>query len=825
MLKYTLSRLEHVLGLFPAPQLTPFQQIVRLIFACFFKPQSLQHDKNHPDFTPDPTVLFTVLSVIKRALSDLINPLMILIKLTLSPFKWAKKKFNQRLDSLFLTYQPSLFLLKIAESIQNNQTVFALLCVTFLLIFIFVAQSNLPLYGQWVFVTLCYVAAQFFIRLPKNMANLCLMALTLLLLARYVFWRLSGSLDLLPGMEATLGYVLLAAEAYTWIIVVLGFIQVAWPLKRTPIPLQTSPQQWPTVDVFIPSYNEPLHIVKTTVYAAQSMDWPIDKLTIYLLDDGNRADFKAFAEQIGIEYIARNYNTHAKAGNINHALQHSKGEFIAIFHCDHIPCRSFLQTTLGTLLNNPNCALVQTPHHFFSADPFEKNYDVFRQVPNEGELFYGLIQDGNDYWNATFFCGSCAVIRRKPLEEIGGVAVETVTEDAHTSLKLHSKGYDSAYLNIPQAAGLATDTLADHISQRIRWARGMAQIFRIDNPFLKKGLTLFQKVCYANAMMHFFYGIPRLIFLLMPGAFLFFEYYVINASATAILSHAIPPLIFASFTNSFIQGKFRKSFWSEIYETVLSWYIILPTTLAMINPKLGKFNVTPKEKRTGDSYFDFTIAHPYLIIIAINLLAFVIGLSRLFMWNSHEIDTVLMNLLWCSINLILLGAAVGVATEQKQEHAEHRVKMIIPATLLLPNGHTLSCYTSHYSSQGFELVLGDTSHITDNMNAYVGLHRASREFLFPVKLSAPQNGHTLATLQNLSSEQEAKLVQCTFGRADAWLNWQENQFKDQPLSGLYDVILKGGLGYKRLALHLQLTSLKYLNNLYISRKKPSKYTF
>ncbi|WP_139251729.1 glycosyltransferase family 2 protein, partial [Escherichia coli] len=103
----------------------------------------------------------------------------------------------------------------------------------------------------------------------------------------------------------------------------------------------------------------------------------------------------------------------------------------------------------------------------------------FRQKPNEGHLFYGLIQNGTDTWNASFFCGSCAVIRRKPLDEIGGIAVETVTEDAHTSLRLHRLGYSSAYLRYPLAAGLATETLSAHIGQRIRWARGMIQILRI----------------------------------------------------------------------------------------------------------------------------------------------------------------------------------------------------------------------------------------------------------------------------------------------------------------------------------------------------------
>ena len=132
-------------------------------------------------------------------------------------------------------------------------------------------------------------------------------------------------------------------------------------------------------------------------------------------------------------------------------------------------------------------------------------------------------------WNASFFCGSCAVLKRQPLEEVGGIAVETVTEDAHTALKMHRRGYQTAYLNIPLAAGLATESLADHIGQRMRWARGMAQIFRLDNPLLGKGLNWAQRLCYSNAMLYFLNGGPRLIFLTAPLAFLLLGSYIVYA--------------------------------------------------------------------------------------------------------------------------------------------------------------------------------------------------------------------------------------------------------------------------------------------------------
>ena len=96
----------------------------------------------------------------------------------------------------------------------------------------------------------------------------------------------------------------------------------------------------------------------------------------------------------------------------------------------------------GLLARNPRLAFVQTPHHFYSPDPFQRNLAAGTRVPAEGNLFYGLLQDCNDFWKAAFFCGSCAVIRRAALASIGGFATQTVTEDAHTALRMHRKGWD-----------------------------------------------------------------------------------------------------------------------------------------------------------------------------------------------------------------------------------------------------------------------------------------------------------------------------------------------------------------------------------------------
>ncbi|SMG56378.1 UDP-forming cellulose synthase catalytic subunit [Paraburkholderia susongensis] len=672
-----------------------------------------------------------------------------------------------------------------------------LVLVAALIIGIVICTTPMTLGEQTRLFALVVVTVLLVRRVPGRLATLMMAGLSLLMAGRYIWWRTTQTLHLPDPLDAVIGYVLYAAEFYTWVVLLLGYIQTAWPLNRKACPLPEDRSLWPDVDVYIPTYNEPLSVVQPTVYAAAGMDWPRDKLHVHLLDDGTREEFRRFAEEAGVGYIVRSEHTHAKAGNINHALTCTHAPYIAIFDCDHIPVRSFLQTTMGQFLADPKCALVQTPHHFFSPDPFERNFDTFHRVPNEGSLFYGLIQDGNDFWNATFFCGSCAVIKRAPLEEVGGIAVETVTEDCHTALRLHRLGYNSAYLRTVQAAGLATESLSGHIGQRIRWARGMAQIFRVDNPWLGKGLSFFQRICYANAMLHFFYGIPRLVFLLMPGAYLFFGLHMINTQATVILAYVLPYLITANLANSRIQGQFRHSFWAEVYESVLAWYIILPTTMALINPKLGKFNVTAKGGQIYEGYLDWAISKPYLVLLGINAAAMLAGMIRIVFLHSTEPQTSLMNMVWAAINMIVLGAAVGVAQEARQVRVSHHIPLHVPATLLLPDGRTLACMTINYSIGGLGLELPPDAKVSQGERVGVCLARGHAEHHFPgviVRAAARSTGIRL----ELTPEAERQLIQCTFGRADAWIGFEKEPPQDVPLYGLREVIGLGIQGHLRL---------------------------
>ncbi|ELK8696045.1 UDP-forming cellulose synthase catalytic subunit [Escherichia coli] len=568
--------------------------------------------------------------------------------------------------------------------------ILALICVT---------QPFNPL-AQFIFLMLLWGVALIVRRMPGRFSALMLIVLSLTVSCRYIWWRYTSTLNWDDPVSLVCGLILLFAETYAWIVLVLGYFQVVWPLNRQPVPLPKDMSLWPSVDIFVPTYNEDLNVVKNTIYASLGIDWPKDKLNIWILDDGGREEFRQFAQNVGVKYIARTTHEHAKAGNINNALKYAKGEFVSIFDCDHVPTRSFLQMTMGWFLK-------------------EKQ--------------------------------------------------------------------------------LATESLSAHIGQRIRWARGMVQIFRLDNPLTGKGLKFAQRLCYVNAMFHFLSGIPRLIFLTAPLAFLLLHAYIIYAPALMIALFVLPHMIHASLTNSKIQGKYRHSFWSEIYETVLAWYIAPPTLVALINPHKGKFNVTAKGGLVEEEYVDWVISRPYIFLVLLNLVGVAVGIWRYFYGPPTEMLTVVVSMVWVFYNLIVLGGAVAVSVESKQVRRSHRVEMTMPAAIAREDGHLFSCTVQDFSDGGLGIKINGQAQILEGQKVNLLLKRGQQEYVFPTQVARVMGNEVGLKLMPLTTQQHIDFVQCTFARADTWALWQDSYPEDKPLESLLDILKLGFRGYRHLA--------------------------
>jgi cellulose synthase (UDP-forming) len=234
-----------------------------------------------------------------------------------------------------------------------------------------------------------------------------LIAANLVLGFYYLSWRYLASIN---WAAWPIALALLAAETYSYLDAWL-FGLTMWQWRQRPAPPPPIPGA--TVDVFITCYNEPVELVRETAIAARAIRWPHQT---YILDDGSSPAMRAMAEAEGIGYIVRSTDwkgkdRHAKAGNLNNALFQTKGEFLLILDADQLAAPEILDRTLG-YFRDPKVAFVQTPQPFYNVpdgDPFGSH----------APLFYGPIQQGKDGWNAAFFCGSNAVLRREALMYIG----------------------------------------------------------------------------------------------------------------------------------------------------------------------------------------------------------------------------------------------------------------------------------------------------------------------------------------------------------------------------------------------------------------------
>lgn len=633
---------------------------------------------------------------------------------------------------------------------------------------------GVPLDGtsQWICAGVTIGGAMLVKRWKSRKGALALGLLAVLVSTRYIFWRTTQTLSFGTVPEALFGGGLYLAELYAWVILLLGFLQTSWPLERPVIEPEGEPDTWPTVDIYIPTYNESLDIVRNTVFAAMDVDYPADRFRVFILDDGKRAEFRAFAKEAGCGYITRDNNLHAKAGNLNAAMKKTDGELIAIFDCDHVPTRAFLQLTVGWFQKDPRLALIQTPHHMYSLDPVQRNLaSTMGDMPGEGDLFYGPVQGGNDLWNATFFCGSCAIIRREALEETNGFAGETVTEDAHTALKLQRTGWNTAYISARLSAGLATERLVLHVGQRIRWARGMTQILRIDNPLTGRGLKWQQRLCYLNAMLHFQYPLPRIVFLTSPLAYLIFGQNIIQASASLIFAYAMPHLYCSTLASERTQRGDRRPFWGEVYETILAFHLVRPTVMTWFQPRKGKFNVTDKGSLLDKTYFDWEIVRPHLVCIALLAggIALAIGKYLFFPYMFNiQADTLLLNVAWATFSLIILLAAVSVARETRQARVDIRIPVSLPVTVYLESGHVVPARTVDISMGGAAIELPGDLPTLERTVSHITMAMGDEVLAIPVETVRVQGRNAYVRFAQLDILAGRHLVRAVMGRADAW---------------------------------------------------------
>jgi cellulose synthase (UDP-forming) len=502
----------------------------------------------------------------------------------------------------------------------------------------------------------------------RSVAGLFILALT----ARYLAWRLEATVLPHPA-DGSFGFLwvwfvfaielLALADLFLLLLTMSRYKDRVGEAGRLERNLFSRPaSELPTVDVFIPTYNEPIDVLERTIVGALALDYPREKMKVYVLDDTQRDWLKQFCEEKGALYVTRPGNVHAKAGNMNNGLAVSQGEFIAIFDADFVPYRNFLRRTVGFFADSA-IGIVQTPQHFFNKDPVQSNLWLERDLPDEQRLFFDVIAASRDAWDVSFCCGSCSVIRREALEAIGGFPTESVTEDLLTTLACLNKGYKTRYLNERLSMGLAAENLQGYFIQRGRWCRGGIQtLFLKNGPIRGPGLTLFQRVMFLPLSWLVQY-LVRFVVLLIPAVYLWTGAAPLYFTSTSDIIYYQGPVLVANFL---FMAWLLGSHYIPLLTTAVGafgTFRLLPVVIAsLIRPFGVEFKVTPKGSANDKNYFDSYTFTAIAILIAVTTGGLIINLIPEWAVVAPGEFGVLADY-WAVVNIVVLALAAMICFE------------------------------------------------------------------------------------------------------------------------------------------------------------------
>lgn len=424
----------------------------------------------------------------------------------------------------------------------------------------------------------------------------------------WIVWRWTHTINTAPSAVVP-SLLLLVAETWAYINMCF-FVFLTWRLTdRDPGPAP----EGRSVDVFITCYDEPLEVVRRTAIGARAIRYPH---RTYVLDDGKRPEMLAMTQELGIGYIRRVGNANAKSGNLNFALSVTSGEFILQLDADHVPLSSIIDRMLG-YFNDPKMAVVQSPQDFYNVDSFTHVVnDEGRRLWEENRIFYSLIQPGRDHWNASFFCGSCGIIRRSALEAIGGFSSQTIIEDMETTIQLHAHGYKSGYHRETLAYGLAPGAADAYHVQRLRWGQGAMQVLRKLRPLTMRGLTFQQRIAYFAGTACYFEGWQKAVFYLMPLFYFFTGIFPVAGDQQAFLVRLVPYLVISIAAFELLSRGTGYLIHAERFTMVRAWTYMM-AVLAIFTRKPLKFNVTPK----GHSAVPRMAYAPQLTLLVLSVIA------------------------------------------------------------------------------------------------------------------------------------------------------------------------------------------------------------
>ncbi len=515
-----------------------------------------------------------------------------------------------------------------------------------------------------------------------------LMGVTILLGCRYMWWRGTETLPP-PGLDVGFvsGLLLYTLELGAFLSSVSAGILMTRFRDRSP-EAEAGRDWWapgppPRVAIFVATYNESREVLERTIVGAAALDYP--DFEVMVLDDGRREWLRHYCAERGVTYVTRPDGHGAKAGNINHALrrlaaQGRAPDFFAVLDADFVPHRNFLTRTLAVFAD-PEVGLVQTPQHFFNADPIQNNLGLARSYPDEQRFFFDHMQPSRDGWGIAICCGTSSVARWTAVEDVGFLPTDSVTEDFLLSLTLQEAGWRTAYLNEALTEGLAPEGLKEYITQRARWCLGLMQIARGRlGPLGQNRLRLRDRWSVADSVLYWIMTFPfRIAALIFPLLYWYFNVIVVVAPLPQVLGHFGVYFAWSILAYNLLSPGMVVPVLKDVTQYLGAFQISRAAITGILKPHGHPFSVTAKGGDRSKVVIQWWVMAPFAVLLALNVVGLGLGIfsDRFAYHDAGEGKAVI--LFWTIYNVIVLSLTVLACIElpRREEHVADAPERVI----------------------------------------------------------------------------------------------------------------------------------------------------
>lgn len=546
-------------------------------------------------------------------------------------------------------------------------------------------------------------------------ARVVVAAVLVALNVRYGLWRLLTTLDTGEPLSGVITVAVLLVD----LPFVLNNVVVAFAIvemrdrrreaSRAAIAVREG-HYCPSVDVLIPTVDEPLAILRRTVVGCQWLDY--DNYRVWLLDDGDRPLVRQLATELGCEYLSRAERRHAKAGNLNHALAQSDGELVAVFDADFVPTRNFLQRTVG-LFQRPKVALVQTYQHFYNPDPVVRNLGLGRYLTTALEQFSRYVGPLREGMRASMCSGTSFVVRRSALAEVGNFVTASLGEDYLTGVALSARGYEVMYLDEGLSAGLSAESIAAYVAQFQRWGTGSMQAFFLpENPLTIPGLTLRQRLGHFQGVMFWFSCFPLAMGLLLPLTQLNHTVMPVATSWQEWGYFFMPLYVAYWVTMGWLSRGASSMVLGVVYGFVTVFTNCVTVLQTLMRPFARGFRVTPKGIARDRTQFQAQLVWPLMVAWLVAPVGVIAvggrhgGLSLQGMSTPEAVTAVATGLL-LAMNWMLLGLAILAFVDRPKSGVTESFQLRRPMQLTSADGQCWVGETRLVSEVGAEVAIAD----------------------------------------------------------------------------------------------------------------------